>query len=58
MKMTARNSNAFASTFYFFASTLANAKKNKKSSQTNAPDSADIFANLTRQTSDREKNEA
>lgn len=29
--------NTFASTFYFFANAVANAKKNKKSLQANAP---------------------
>jgi len=43
----ARNTNAFASTFYFFATHKATAKKNKKSLQATAPDSA-ASANLTR----------
>ena len=40
----AMNANAFASTFYFFSTHNANAEKNKKSLQANAPDSADICA--------------
>lgn len=35
-----RNTNAFASAFYFFANTQGNAEKNKKNWQANAPDSA------------------
>jgi len=44
--MTSNNTNAFASTFYFFSTLKATAQKNKKSLQANARDSA----NLTRQT--------
>ena len=45
-----RNTNTFASTFYFFSIKKANAEKNKKSLQANAPDSRNNCANLTRQT--------
>lgn len=38
--IVAMNANAIASTFYFFADTKGNAKKNKKSLQANAPKSA------------------
>jgi len=44
----AQNANAFVSTFYFFSTLNANAEKNKKSLQANAPDSADVRAYLTR----------
>ena len=37
---TNKNANAFASTFYFFADTQINSKKNKKSLQANAPKTA------------------
>ena len=40
---TSMNATAFASTFYFFSTHNANAEKNKKSLQANAPDSA-VFA--------------
>jgi len=45
-KLTARNANAFASTFYFFADTQVNAKKNKKSLQANAQDRAIVKCKL------------
>ena len=48
MTLTANNANAFASTFYFFAAPQCNAKKNKKSLQATAQDSADICIGLTR----------
>jgi len=43
---TSTKANAFACTFYFFTDTLSNAKKNKKSLQANAPDSANIQCKL------------
>lgn len=43
---TSKKANAFASTFYFFADTQDNAKKNKKSLQANAPDSVNIQCKL------------
>jgi len=45
-KLTARNANAFASTFYFFADTQVNAKNNKKSLQSNAQDRAIVQCKL------------
>ena len=45
-KLTARNANAFTSTFYFFTTHNANAEKNKKSLQANAPDSARVPCKL------------
>jgi hypothetical protein len=47
-KLGSINASAFASTFYFFSTHKAKAEKNKKSLQANAPDSADISANLVR----------
>ena len=55
MTLTVNNTTAFASTFYFFSHTQANAEKNKKSLQATAPDSADIRANLTRQSNGRKE---
>ena len=49
------NTTAFASTFYFFSTHNVIAEKNKKSLQANIPDSADLHANLTRQTSGRKE---
>ena len=46
--MPTNNDNAFASTFYFFSTHDANAEKNNKSLQANAPDSADFSAIFTR----------
>ena len=48
MLQSSINTNAFASTFYFFSTHKATAEKNKKSLQANAPDSEDICASLTR----------
>jgi len=48
MLQSSINTNAFASTFYFFSTHKANAEKNKKSLQANAPDSEDICESLTR----------
>jgi hypothetical protein len=48
MKICRSNVNAFASTFYFFATHKATAEKNKKSLQATTPDSADICESLTR----------
>ena len=45
-ELTAQNANAFASTFYFFTTHHANAEKNKKSLQANAPDSARVRCKL------------
>jgi len=50
-----KNPTHIASTFYFFSSQNANAEKNKKSLQANAPDSADICGNLTQQTNGRKE---
>jgi hypothetical protein len=53
MKLTARNANAFTSTFYFFSTHNATAEKNKKSLQATAPDRVDICASLTRHSNGR-----
>jgi hypothetical protein len=50
MLHTSSNANTFASTFYFFSTHKANAEKNKKSLQANAPDRADICAKLDTKT--------
>jgi len=47
--------SVFAITFYFFSMHNANAEKNKKSLQANAPDSAVLHSNLTLQTSGRKE---
>jgi hypothetical protein len=54
MKLTARNANAFASTFYFFANTEAIAKKIKRACKPTHKTTEDS-ANLTQQTLDRKE---
>jgi len=53
-KLTARNANAFAHTFYFLQRTNPPQKKIKRVCKPTLSDSADI-ANLTRQTSGRKE---
>ena len=49
-------SNAFASTFYFFADTQTSTKKNKKSLQANAQDTANLTRHYFGQTEARTDN--
>ena len=50
------NSNTFASTFYFFADTQPTAKKNKKSLQATAQDTANLTRHYFGQTEARTDN--